>query len=109
MDLGTWTQEARDQGEQVVLLMDANQALEERTEKYCLNHLLDNCNLSSVMEARHPGASINSTKEGSETIDHILVANRTEITITKCGQLPSILAFAACPLKRGSEVSAKHQ
>ena len=92
-DLGTWLQESRDRGEKVILLMDGNQALEESTARYSLNHLMDDCDLVSAMNARHTGASVNSTKTGSDTIDHILIANRTEPAINKCGQLPFDLGF----------------
>ena len=51
------------------------------------------CDLVSTMEARHPGESKNSTKEGLETIDHILIAKGSENNIAPCGQLPFNLGF----------------
>ena len=87
-DLGIWLQEARDRGERVILLMDGNQALEEQTERYSLNHLMDDCDLVSAMNARHPGASVNSTKTGSETINHILIANRIKMLSPNVGNYP---------------------
>ena len=73
--------------------MDGNQPLGERTARYSLNHLMDDCDLVSAMNARHTGASVNSTKTGLDTIRHILIANRTETAINKCGQLPFDLGF----------------
>ena len=73
--------------------MDANQLLEEHRETYNLGNLIKDCDLESVMNIKHPGISVNSTKTGSEMIDHILVANGTDATITKCGQLPFNLGF----------------
>ena len=56
--------------------------------------MLQDCNLVSAMETKQPIMSMNSTKKSdSKTIDHILSAQGTETTITKCGQLPFKLGF----------------
>ena len=93
IDISRWTQAAWDRGEQVVLLMDTNQLLEEQMVNYNIGNLVNNCDLTSAINIKHPGASVNSTKTGSKMIDHILAANGTEATITKCGQLPFNLGF----------------
>ena len=51
------------------------------------------CDLIITMEARHPGVSKNLAKEGSETIDHILIPRGTENTIVRCGQILFNLGF----------------
>ena len=74
IDFKKWIENRRNNGEKLIVLTDANQALHEQTRAYSLHNLVTDCRLSSVMEDNHPTCTLRSLDRGSKTIDHIITA-----------------------------------
>ena len=55
-----WVQDEVRGGHRLIVLTDANQSIEDKTEGYNLGDLIDKCSLDSVMEVKHKGASLRS-------------------------------------------------
>ena len=92
-DFRDWANKRMERGDRLVVLSDTNQSLHDTKEAYNLNDLVEECNLISTMERKHPGESLKSLDRGSKTIDHILVTGVDGEDITQASQLPFGLSF----------------
>ena len=63
-DFETWVKEEWRSGHKLIVLTDANQPLEDKTENYNLGDLVAKFSLESVMEVKHKGASLRSLDRG---------------------------------------------
>ena len=76
------------EGQQLIVLADANQSLHDRTDAYNLCDTIAKCSMVSAMEAKHAGASLRLVDRGTETIDHVLLQGIVDTKIHRAGQLP---------------------
>ena len=92
-DFEAWSEKVEMNGQQLIVLADANQSLHDRTDAYNLCDTIAKCLMVSAMEAKHSGASVRLVDRGTKTIDHLLLRGINDIDIHRAGQLPFGLGF----------------
>ena len=77
----------------MIVLTDANQSLDKKSEQYNLYDTMKKCSLESTMKVKHSGTSLRSLDNGTKNIDHILMQGVDDADIHRVGQLPFGLGF----------------
>ena len=93
LDFEKWADKAATEGQRVIVLTNANQSLDDKTELYNLCNTMKKCSLESAREAKHAGTSLRSLDRGTKTIDHIFTQGVDAADIHRVGQLPFGLGF----------------
>ena len=93
-DFKIWIDGRKESGEKVIILIDANQTIQEETAAYDLKNPVANSQLNSVMEDAYLQQTLRSADQGT-TIDHIISSGIDKLQVSKAGQLPFGLGFAS--------------